>query len=85
MSNSFRVPNVLEYALPLVTKGMNDVNPYVRKTSGFRPSLINYSKWMQVIGWAKLYRISPSVIKGTVSVKWHVYNCIRAWSCRQTV
>jgi len=48
----FRLPNIIEYAMLPLRKGLNDPSPYVRKTA--------------VTGVAKLYRLYPQQIKGSI-------------------
>lgn len=48
--SSLGVPNLVEYVIPMIVKGLSDDAPYVRKTAA--------------ISSVKLYHISPSTILG---------------------
>lgn len=53
--SSLGVPNLVEYIVPMILKGLKDDAPYVRKTAA--------------ISTIKLYHISPAKVLGIIIIK----------------
>lgn len=66
---SLRLPNMTEYVMLPIRKGLNDPSPYVRANA--------------VTGVAKLFRTCPESVKVRVRVLLSVFaNCVREQGCR---